>query len=76
MATNHPLSAPQKNWKVNWEALTHDDILEEIHAYRAELYERFGGDAEAIFRYYQERERQNEGRRSTAKVLPRRILAQ
>ena len=56
--------------------LTHDDIVEEIHAYRAELFKRFGGDDVAIFRYYQERERQNVGRRSTAKVLPRRILAQ
>ena len=47
--------------------MTHDDLVEEIHAYRAELYERFGGDAEAIFHYYQEREPQNAGRRSTVK---------
>ena len=76
MATSHPPSAPRKNWKENWEALTHDDIVEENHAYRTELYERFGGDAEAIFHYYQEREPQNAGRRPTVKVLPRRILAQ
>lgn len=59
----------------NWEALTHDDIVEEIHAYREELYHRFGGDAEAIFRHYKEQERQNPGRRATAKVLPRRVPA-
>ena len=75
MATNHPPSVPQKNWKENWEALTHDQIVEEIHAYRADQYKRFGGDAGAIFRHYQEQQRQNPGRKATAKVLPRRVSA-
>ena len=63
------------NWKENWQALMHDDVVEEIHEHRAELYRRFGGDAEAIFRHYQERQRLNPGRRATAKILPRRVPA-
>jgi hypothetical protein len=71
MATNLPPSAPQKNWK----ALTHDEIVEEIHAFRAKQYERFGGDAEAIFRHYQEQQKKNPGKKAPLKVLPRRVPA-
>jgi hypothetical protein len=53
----------------------HDEIVEEIHAHRAELYKRFHGDAEAIFRYYKDLEIRNTGRRSADKVLPRRVSA-
>jgi hypothetical protein len=55
--------------------LTRDEIVEEIHAERAELYKQFGGDAEAMFRFYQEQQRQNPGRRATIKILPRRVPA-
>ena len=31
----------------------HDEIVEEIHAYRAAISDRFHGNLEEIFRYYQ-----------------------
>lgn len=34
-------------------AMTHDDIIEEIHADRAALSQRFGGDMGAIVQYCQ-----------------------
>jgi hypothetical protein len=34
--------------------MLHDDIIEELHAHRSAIYDRFHGDATAIFRYYQE----------------------
>ena len=49
MDTNHPRSAPPKKWN----ELMHDDIVEEIHAHRAALSDRFHGNLEEIFRYYQ-----------------------
>jgi hypothetical protein len=75
MATNHPPSAPQESWRRNWAELTHDDIVEEIHAHRAELFERFHGDEAAIFQYYKEQEKQNSGRRSTDQIQPRHVPA-
>lgn len=58
MATNLPPSAHPKNskestWQETWKAMMYDDIIEEIHAQRAAVSDRFGGDMASIVRYYQ-----------------------
>ena len=60
MATNHLPSAPRKNSS----EIDHDEIVEEIHAHRAELAARFDYDMERLFRYYQELEGKNQARRA------------
>jgi hypothetical protein len=54
MAMNHQPSVPPKSSKgSSWAETMHDDIVEEIHADRAALSQRFGGDMAAIIRYCQ-----------------------
>lgn len=54
MATNHPPSVPQKSsQEKTWANWMHDDIIEEIHAHRAALSERFHGNLDELLRYYQ-----------------------
>jgi hypothetical protein len=67
MATNRRPSVPPKS---SSEA-PHDEIVEEIHAHRAELAAKFDYDMERLFRYYQQMEGQNPARRAPESVPAR-----
>ena len=49
MAIDHPSSAAPKKWNDSM----HDEIIDEIHAYRAALSDRFNGDIAELIKYYQ-----------------------
>lgn len=54
MATNLPPSVLPRSLKAStWAEMMYDDIIEEIHAQRAAVSDRFGGDMAAIVGYYQ-----------------------
>ncbi|MGA7410338.1 MAG: hypothetical protein WBW33_07620 [Bryobacteraceae bacterium] len=69
MAKNHPLSVLPKN---STDILA-DEIVEDIHAHRAELAARFSYDIDQLFGYYQRQEEQNPVRRATEPVSPVKI---
>ena len=54
MAMNHPPSVPPKSSKEStWAATMYDEIIEDIHAHRAAVSDRFGGDLAAMLEYYE-----------------------
>jgi hypothetical protein len=60
MDTNRPLSVLPKS---STEIQT-DEIVEDIHAHRAELAARFAYDIEQLFCYYKQQEEKNSARRA------------
>jgi hypothetical protein len=64
---NHPRSAPPKKWREP----ARDEIIEEIHAYRAALSDRLHGNLEEMVRYYQSLDVPI--RRSSLPPQPRRV---
>jgi hypothetical protein len=66
MDTNHPLSVLPKSST----EIPVDEIVEDIHAHRAELAARFGYDIEQLFSYYQQQEDKNPAPRATETVGP------
>ena len=69
MAMNRPPSVLPKN-SIEIRA---DEIVEDIHAHRAELAARFGYDIDQLFGYYQRQEEKNPARRATEPVSPLKI---
>lgn len=60
MDTNHlPSVLPKSSTEARI-----DEIVEEIHAHRAELAAKFGYDIERLFGYYKQQEDKNPARRA------------
>lgn len=69
MATNRLPSVLPKNSS----GIRADEIVEDIHAHRAELAARFSYDLDQLFGYYQRQEEKNPARRATEPVRPTKI---
>ena len=69
MATNRQPYVPPRNSS----EILRDDIVEEIHAHRAELAAEFDYDLERLFRYYQQAEEKNPARRAPEAVRARPV---
>lgn len=66
MAMNRLPSALRKNST----DIQDDEIVEDIHAHRAELAARFSYDIDQLFEYYQRQEEKNPAHRATEPVSP------